>query len=238
MMSDWIGFSRSIKLDWLNKAAEIYMEEKDHRKVKFALDKYLTEKIVSKYNRRKTVNILIRIWVNVEPQHTQLRDTALNLFKIANENEKLAIHWSLVMVAYPIFRDITAIIGKLLDLQDDFTLSMVRRRIYELWGERSTLQYALNKIVRSVTEWGTVEDGSKPGDYQGKEQLCIDKKEVKLLLIRAYLVTSEKTCLRFIEVNNLDELFPFKLDLKLDDFNGSKGFSLNKMGSDVVITLQ
>ena len=234
-MRDRIGFDRVVKLDWLNKTAEFYMEERDYGKVKLALDKYLEH--LGRENRRKTIYILVRTWVNVESEHKHIRDKAIKLFEMADEDEKVAIHWCMLMMAYPIFLDITATIGKLLDLQDGFSLSMVRRRIYELWGERSTLQYALNKIVRSITEWGAIEDGCKLGDYKRKEQFIINNIKVKLLLIEAYLASSGKAYLRFGEVNNLDELFPFKMDLELDDFHSYQVFNLNKMGSDVVITL-
>ncbi|HHY23775.1 MAG TPA: hypothetical protein GX527_05990 [Clostridiaceae bacterium] len=156
----------------------------------------------------------------------------------ADENEKLAIHWCMLMLAYPIFLDVVFTIGKLIDLQNGFSLSIVRRRIFEIWGERSTLKYAIGKIVRSITEWGIIEDGDKSGDYKRKEQFIISSPEVKFLLIEAYLTASKRAYLQFIEVNKLHELFPFKLDLRLEDFHNSEIFSLNKMGMDIVIGLE
>lgn len=231
-MRDRVGFDRFIKLDWLNKTAEIYME--DDKKVRLVLEDYL--KHIGRANRKKIISVLVRTWVNVEPQHIQIRDTALKLFEMADKDEKVAIHWCMLMMAYPIFLDITATIGKLLDLQDGFSVGMVKRRIYELWGERSTLQYAVSKIIRSLTEWGAVEDGCKPGYYKRKQRFIVNNTEIKLLLIEAYLASSDRLHLQFGEVNNLDELFPFQLDLGLNDFHCSQEFNLNKMGSDVVIT--
>ncbi|NSW92055.1 MAG: hypothetical protein HPY74_15535 [Firmicutes bacterium] len=244
-MLERIGFVRSIKLDWLNKTVRTYLDlkeaytkdnEKYCKKVKEVLDEYLME-YIKEENRKKTISILTRTWLNVEQQHMHIRDRALELFKTADENEKIAIHWCMLMMAYPVFLDITATIGKLLNLQDGFSLSMVKRRIYEIWGERSTLKYAIDKIVRSITEWGVVEDGSKRGEYKRKEPFNIHNTEIKLLLIEAYLIATKKTYLQFVEVNSLNELFPFKLDLGLGDFHGSKAFNLNKMGLDIAIGL-
>lgn len=236
-----IGFDRIVKLGWLNKTAMICANKENpyglnSKEVKIILDEYLTD-YVSGENKRKTINILIRTWVNVNSEHIHIRDSALELIKTADENEKLAIHWCMLMLAYPIFLDIASTIGKLLDLQDGFSLSMVRRRIYEIWGERSTLKYAIDKIVRSITEWGVIEDGSKSGDYKRKEQFTINNPEVRLLLIEVYLKASKRAYLQFIEVNKLYELFPFKLDLGLEDFHDSERFNLNKIGMDIVIGL-
>lgn len=236
-----IGFDRVIKLDWLNKTAMICANRENlcglkSNEVKTILDEYL-EGHVSGENKRKTINILIRTWVNTDHEHIHIRDSALELIKTADENEKPAIHWCMLMLAYPIFLDVVFTIGKLIDLQNGFSLSMVRRRIYEIWGERSTLKYAIDKIVRSITEWGVIEDGDKSGDYKRKEQFTISNSEVKLLLIEAYLTASKRAYLQFMEVNKLHELFPFKLDLGLEDFHGSEIFSTNKMGMDIVIGL-
>jgi len=235
-MLDRIGFDRVVKLNWLNKTVEIYNQEKDFKKVKLNLDYYLRDDVGGD-NRRKTINILIRTWVNVDPGHGSIRDKALGLFKLADANERIAIHWSMLLLAYPIFDNLTAAAGKLLNLQDEFSLSMVRRRIYELWGERSTLQYAIDKMIRSQIDWGVLSDGEKPGEYKRIQPLEIKNAEVKLLLIEAYLLASGKPHLQFVEVNKLDEMFPFKLDIGLDDFHTVDKFKLNKMGGEVVIGL-
>jgi len=235
-MLDRIGFDRVVKLNWLNKTAEIYSQEKDFKNVKLALDYYLKDDVGGD-NRRKTINILVRTWVNVDPNHTAIRDKALEFLKTADTNERIAIHWSMLLLAYPIFANLTATAGKLLNLQDEFSLSMVRRRIYELWGERSTLQYAIDKMVRSLIDWGVIEGGEKPGEYRRIEPLEIRNIEVKLLMLEAYIIASGKPHLQFVEVNKLDEMFPFKLDIGLDDFHKVNKFKLNKMGGEVVIGL-
>ncbi len=235
-MLDRIGFDRVVKLNWLNKTVEIYNQEKDLKKVKLDLDYYLRDDVGGD-NRRKTINILIRTWINVDQGHESIKEKALDLFKLSDAKERIAIHWSMLLLAYPIFDNLTAAVGKLLNLQDEFSLSMVRRRIYELWGERSTLQYAIDKMIRSQIDWGVLLDGEKPGEYKRIQSLEIKNTEVKLLLIEAYILASGKPHLQFVEVNKLDELFPFKLDIGLDDFHIGDKFKLNKMGGEVVISL-
>lgn len=231
-----IGFDRFIKLDWLNKTVEIYMEEGESKRTRLSLDRYLGDCIKGR-SKDTTKNVLSRTWVNVEPYHSAVRDRAVELFKDTDTEEQIALHWCMLMLAYPVFCDITSTAGKLIKLQGGFSLGMVRRRIYEMWGERTTLQYAIDRILRSVAEWGAVEDGVVKGEYQKEEQFIIQNTDVKLLLIEAYLLASGNNYLQFTEVGNIDELFPFKLDLSLDDFQRSTVFDINKMGSDIVIGL-
>lgn len=233
-MLDRIGFDRIVKLNWLNKTVELYSQEKDFKNVKLALDYYLKDDVGGD-NRRKTINILIRTWVNVDPSYASIRDNALELFKTADANERIALHWSMLLLAYPIFDNLTAAAGKLLNLQDEFSLSMVRRRIYELWGERSTLQYAIDKMIRSLTEWRVLGEGEKPGEYRRIDSLEISNVEIKLLMVETYLIASGRPHLQFVEVNKLDEYFPFRLDIGLDDFHRDDKFKINKMGWEVVI---
>jgi hypothetical protein len=169
-MLDRIGFDRIVRLDWLDKTVELYSRERELKNVKPALDHYLRD-AVGGDNRRKTINILIRTWVNVEPGHTALRDRALELFRNTGRNERIAIHWCMLLLAYPIFGNLTAAAGRLLDLQEEFALGMIKRRIYELWGERSTLQYAVEKMARSITDWGLIENGDRPGEYRDRKSV-------------------------------------------------------------------
>lgn len=233
-MLDRIGFDRLIKIDWLNKTAEIFEQEKNPQNVKLSLDYYLKDDVGGD-NRRKTINILMRTWVNVDQKHETIRDRALQLFKVADESERIAIHWSMFMLAYPIFNNVVASVGKLLKLQDEFALSMVKRRIYELWGERVTLQYAIEKMARSFVNWGVIQGSGKPGQYKRNQPIEIKNTDIKLLLVEAYLLSTERPHIQFIEVVNLNEFFPFKIDIGLGDFQTSNIFRINRMGGEAII---
>lgn len=62
----------------------------------------------------------------------------------------------MLISAFPLFSDISTVIGKLLSIQEEFKLDTVRQRIFEIWGERSTVKFSTDKIISSMVEWGVL----------------------------------------------------------------------------------
>ncbi len=56
--------------------------------------------------------------------------------------ERIWLHWGMAGLAYPFFRDLAAVIGRILTLQDDFTNSQVQTRLKTEWGDRATSKEA------------------------------------------------------------------------------------------------
>ena len=62
-MAKKVGLSRSIKLEWLNKVADLVVEGKSEQEIKNELNEYLSFEIKSPTNLRKTREILMYIWL-------------------------------------------------------------------------------------------------------------------------------------------------------------------------------
>src|SRR5665647_3762988 len=116
-MAKMVGLSRSIKLEWLNKTVELILEEKSEAQIKEELNEYLSFEISSPTNLRKTREILMTIWVRTPDEFSELRQQAISAFKDEKSN-RLAIHWSMILIAYPVFADVCGLIGKLTNIQD------------------------------------------------------------------------------------------------------------------------
>lgn len=58
-----VGFTRIIRLSWLNKTLELAAEGLDASQMRDELEKYLSFEIKSDTNRRKTREILLLPWV-------------------------------------------------------------------------------------------------------------------------------------------------------------------------------
>ena len=72
---------------------------------------------------------------------------------------------STCLATYPFFRDVAETLGRLLNLQGSVALSQVTRRVAESWGERSTVIRATQRVVRSMVEWGMLEESGERGMF-------------------------------------------------------------------------
>ena len=80
-MSKIIGMSRNIKLEWLNKAANLYIMDKSEDEIKEELNEYLSFEIKSPTNLRKTREILMNIWARDEDNFIQSKEIAVKLYQ-------------------------------------------------------------------------------------------------------------------------------------------------------------
>jgi len=120
-----------------------------------------------KYNSAlgKTLTVLTRVWISVPPQDCLARDAALKIWPSVGDDERLALHWLMLLNAYPFFRDVSLLAGRFLKLHDHVEASLITRRMTESWGERSTVPRATQRVLMSMLQWGVLAKASKPGTY-------------------------------------------------------------------------
>lgn len=227
---------RKVRLDWLDRLAFMYAEFKDSNIVKEEMNAYLVNTIKGKEARRKSINVLMRVWVSVPQEHTALRDRAVQFLSRVKTEERVALHWGLCLLAYPLFRDVTTIVGRLLALQDEVYLSQVHKRIIDSWGDRSSLNWAVQRLLRSLNLWGTLKDTETNGKYAAANKIVVENGELKLWLLECYLQCIEESTILFDNLINTPALFPFDLNVRLGDLLMSDKFEVNRQGldSDVV----
>lgn len=231
-MAKMVGLSRSIKLEWLNKVADLVAEGKSEQEIKNELNEYLSFEIKSPTNLRKTREILMYIWLKSGDEYRELRSKALEVYKLERSN-KLAIHWCLMLAAYPVFADVCSLLGKLTNIQDTFTTSWLKEKLFEVWGERSTLLHSSDKILQTLKYIGAIEN-LKVGTYQTKKYLINDSETITLLIM-TILLTNEKAYFEVAELANTPQMFPFEFVVSHEWLHNSNCFSLNNFGGKVVL---
>ena len=227
-----VGLSRPIKLEWLNKTADLIVEGKSELEIKEELNEYLSYEIKSPTNLRKTREILMYIWIKSGDEFGELRCKALEVYKHERSN-KMAIHWCLMIAAYPVFADVCALLGKLTNIQDTFTTSWLKEKLFEVWGERSTLLHSSDKILQTLKYIGAIEN-LKVGTYQTKKYLINDSETITLLIM-TILLTNEKAYFEVAELANTPQMFPFEFVVSHEWLHNSNCFSLNNFGGKVVL---
>lgn len=232
-MSRLIGFDRKLQLDWLDIAAGLYREGLGPDAITERLDQKLEEEIQGDAARRKTITVLKRIWITVPETSEPLRDEAARLVARVNPEDRLWMHWGMSLVAYPFFRDVAAIVGQLGHLQSTLSQAQVQRRMVESWGERTTLFWAVQRLIRSFVEWEVLKDTEEKGRYELAPVRHTENRDVTLWLLECALVSSEAEQIPLMELGQLSYLFPFDLLPFLSEVRRSERFQISRQGLDL-----
>lgn len=234
-MSKVIGMSRNINIDWLNEAANLVLADKSEIEIKEALNEYLSYSINSPTNLRKTREILMNIWVRTEEENSKIKELALNLFNTNKSSNKLVAHWCMMLLSYPVFADIVTAIGKMADKQFDITTAQLKTRMFDVWGERSTLYHSIDKNIKTLKDIGAL-GIIKTGLYKVEEFNLEDKKAI-VLIVATLLSLKDKLYMRIEELENAYEFYPFKYEVNLEYLQMSKLFTFDKFGGEIVISI-
>ena len=232
-MSMVVGFDRRIKGEWLDALADQAAKGEDVPALRHYLHRLLRKDHPAETARGKTVTVLMRIWVHLPPDHLPIREQAFDLLTRIRPDDRIWLHWGMCMLAYPLFRDSATAIGRLLKLQDESTLAQLQRRLIHVWGERSTVKRASQRIVRSMVDWGTLADTNGPGHFSAAPKLATDSKALELWFLRACHSASEAEMVESQQLLSLPSSFPFKLTIAKTDLRRSGHFALHRQGLDM-----
>jgi hypothetical protein len=153
-----IGFDRELKLNWLDLTAGLVQEGLDIHQTRQELTARLANEIPGQEACRKTVTVLTRVWHRVPLEHQALQSEALDLLPRIVPEERLWLHWGMSLLAYPFFHDVASTGGRLLKLQGEFESTQVLRRMQESWGQRTTLERAVQRLLQTFVAWGVTRE--------------------------------------------------------------------------------
>jgi len=228
-----IGFDRRIRLEWLDATAWKTGTEENVAEVRKYLNELLKTEYKNKEARRKTITVLTRIWVRVPDEHRVLQGRARKILFESDPGTRLWLHWGMTLLAYPFFRDITTIIGRLLTLQSEVSLQQISRRLAERWGERSTVRRACQRVVRSMVDWGVLDDTSTPGVYIPVAKKETTAEDVQLWFLEALLCSEPTPIIPLQQLSQIPSAFPFHLDISIITIRQSKQLEIQRQGLDL-----
>ena len=229
-----VGLSRNLKLAWLNQAVELVSSDLTENEIKEKLNEYLGFEIGSPTNIRKTREILMYIW-HYENEYTEkLRPTALELIK-KYPDYTLEIHWCMMLAAYPVFMDMCKLIGKMSEFQDEITLAQLKQKLFDEWGERTTLYHSIDKLVSTLKEIGVL-TCDKPGKYHISKHK-VTKDEISSFMVYTMMNVDDSGYYSFQELNASTYLFPFDYRVTKETLLTDERFVMNNFGGELSIAL-
>jgi hypothetical protein len=104
--TDQIGFSQRVRLEWLDRTANLILAGNDKAAVNDALQELLKDKVsvggqAERGTREKIISILMKTWQNPPRELEGLRDNGNKLLVGLPPEYRIAIHWGMVLAVYP-----------------------------------------------------------------------------------------------------------------------------------------
>jgi len=217
---DEIGMSQRVRLEWFEHTAQLVLAGLGRTEIEAELKALLQDKLsvggsAVRGNREKVITILVRTWVAVDDDLRLLRKDGLQLIRTLPPREHLAVHWGMVMAAYPFWGVVAETAGRLLRLQGTVGAAEVQRRVRELKGERETVARAGRRVLRAFNDWGVLSDSQGKGIYKPAPLVQITTRRLALWLIEGALLASGARSASLASLLSSPVLFPFALESSL-----------------------
>lgn len=226
-----IGFDRRLDEEWLDAAAALMMEGKSEAEVRERLKRLLgpgqgTEAV------QKTLRVLGRLWWRAPQALAPMQSRALALLPDVRPSERVAIHWALCLAVYPFFLDTARLTGRLLSLQGEVKLHQLEVRMAELWGDRETIPRAVQRITRSIVQWGGLRDTERPGVYGPTPKVTVQG-DLAALLVEGLLRGQSEGSLTREQLYGHPAFFPFAMEVRPRDLRQRPEFEVLRQGVDM-----
>lgn len=232
-MAEMVGLSLNIRLEWMELAANCRASGKSEEEAYPILNEKIGETIRSSTSLRRARAILFKMWYRPEDWFL---DAGTRAAEGLTADERIGIHWALLLMRYPVFYDLCVVIGSLFDYRDEITLTQIRNRIFEKWGARNTLQNCLPKNIQTFKELKAITAAKSLGTYR-KNTMVMNNADIMHLLCAAIIERSGKQYMTWEQLIQHPAIFPFKVEnLTQADIAPSAQFRLAHMGDDVVIS--
>ena len=211
-----VGIGRIVRLAWLEETASLVAAGHDKRAVHDALDRLLTDQVsrggnAPRSGREKAITVLMKTWLIVPAGLEGLRDDGLGLLGKQGPTDRIAVHWGMLLAAYPFWGAVAAHAGRLLRLQSHVGAAQMQRRIREEYGERRGVERATRYVLRSFVDWGALVESGAPGIYTAAPQHPLQDATLAAWLAEAVLRSRAAKASSPRDLLSGPRLFPFQI---------------------------
>ncbi|MFC1776123.1 hypothetical protein ACFL3I_02125 [Pseudomonadota bacterium] len=205
-----VGFDRYLELAWLDQTAAWVSEGKSPKEVHELIDDFLSPYISGATSKRKTKNTLSGAWVKSDTNTVLFKKQGQDLFRNASRDERLALHYGVLVATYPFFLSLGRILGRLFKLQDEVTTAEFYRRVIETIGDRDSIKRAAARYVQSLNEWGTLRQVGK-ATFAPTSKVRLTRSELVTWLYASVLYSCDSDRLSVDDITSDPVWFPFDI---------------------------
>ena len=239
MTDKGIGFSRTIKLPWLNAAASLRHQINSLPELRAGLETVLLPELSGVDARRKTIDVLTGVWHKSAQVSPSLHAQALNMFaESANDQERLFVHYGLTLLYYPFFRHCSATLGRFARNGETPTRQMVKNKIAADLGHFGALDRSVERVIASLTDWGILNHIPETRAYLATpNKLIASDKAFESWLLACALKGQNQSQILFGDLIQSPFLFPFKFTLAIDHLRVDPRFNVQRQGEWDMLSL-
>lgn len=230
-MLNKIGFLHYIKLEWLDATVSHYIKLCDLKLVKEKLDKLVSYETQSSEVKRKTIDVLTRTWIRIPKNQEFVQHNALEKYQKVEPSDYIILHWGMLLMAFPFFRDICSIIGKLNVLYGEIPTNQLHQRMIEKWGKRTSMIRATDRVIQSMIQWKILEKNDSKL-LVGKP-IKISKIDTTVWFLEALLRSEQTNSFEYDRLITLPTIFPFQIDVPFYYIKKSNRFEYSIHGMNV-----
>jgi hypothetical protein len=231
-MDKGIGFNRSIHLNWLDATAAFCAETDEPTEIRARLEPVVGEHLTGVEARRKTIDVLLNIWLKSGQIDAELRRQAVHRFQTTPEpGDRLWLHYGLTLLYYPFFRECTTVIGQLSRTEETLTTTQVLKRLVARLGDLGSLERSLQRVMASLRNWGILAPAAKRNVYAPqRRQFTASDTDLEIWLLACALKSQPADEIHFEDLLRLPSLFPFRFTLTANDLRQSAQFEVQRQG--------
>ncbi|WP_061214830.1 hypothetical protein [Syntrophomonas wolfei] len=230
-MAKIVAFSLPIDLNQLNEVYELYIAGVSREDARTRLDEQISQHLSSKDTIRKTRTILLNVWYDGE---SSIHDSAVEAARYLTRSERLPAHWAMMLMRFPIFKDLCIVLGNLYELKDCVSAAQIKKEVFNKWGARSTLETSLSKNLKTLRDVGAIKCADKSANYEKCVHTISDPNAVALLFASILLAT-EQQYMTWESFISHPANFPFSIcNVTQADMAAVPYLAMERMGEQVV----
>ena len=122
------------------------------------------------------------------------------------------------------------------NFQDEFTLKQLKQKLYDEWGETTTLMYSIDKLVATLKYMGVL-DNIGSGRYAIKRHR-INNTEVVKLMIYSMMKVDDAGYYTFVELQESIYMFPFEYRIAKESLIEDERFIMSNFGGETTVSIK